>query len=271
MSRNRDRTPREHEPAYAVPVAADTVTDAHLVGYLDGEFSPASGASLREVLAERADLAARLAQLERRSVRLSALLRDVSPGDTQVHESAAAMRPHVTGSEAQASSELRLPFALKAAAAIALLLGLALFVPDARAWVLHRIRDIGAAIGVGTREPAPAPPVVAPAKAVPAAVAITFAVARDTVSVGARSLAGVLIVRRGGGTTASAEASGVAARFTVVPGGLQIDGPAAADAVYTLTVPAHVTTLRLERADADISLHPVPTMGPELRIPLTRR
>jgi hypothetical protein len=269
VSNERDLPQGEHESVDRVD--APTITDAHLVRYVDGELSPATRTSLSAILEQRADLAARVEQLERRSTRLSALLSEVSPDATQLRDSAAAMRPHVLRSATRRSWWLRLPPGMKAAAAIALLFGLVFIVPDARAWVLERVRAAAEAIGVVARQSAPEAPVVAPTEPARAAVTITFTAPRDTLDVSVHQAAGVLIVRRASGADASAEAAGVDARFTVGPSALQIDGPASADAVYTLTVPPPVTVVRLQRAAGAITVHAVPLATRELRIELAPR
>lgn len=254
------------------------MTDAELIRYLDGELVDAESEALSARLAAEPGLSERLDTLRRRSARLSVLLAEADPTDLEVHRSAHAILATLRESSRQrvlpAASQpwfRRAPVAMRAAAAIALLLGLALAVPPARAWVVERVREVAEALGL-TSPSAPVPeasPDVSGAQPVGAEVGVTFTVAPGTFEVQVPQPVGNLILRRGDGATGSAEAPGVpGVSFVVLPGGLRIEGPASASASYVVTLPAEVTSVRVRVGDGLSVLHSLPAAGEELRIDL---
>ncbi|HEX7090624.1 MAG TPA: hypothetical protein VF192_10860, partial [Longimicrobiales bacterium] len=244
------------------------MTDAELVRYLDGEIEGAPRAALEARIAAAPDAAARLDTLRRRSARLSALLADLDPPLEEVQQSAAAIRPMVAAGAARARGWLPGPALLRWAAAVALLLGAALAVPPARAWMIQRVRDAAEALGL--LDTAPEPAVETPAGAAPdalqaASVRVTFEVHVDTFEIEAPPR-GRLVVHRGPRASGSAEAAGVpGVAFVVLPTGLRIEGPATDDARYDVALPASVAAVRIRAGDATL-LHALPPAGEELRI-----
>ncbi|MBI4520571.1 MAG: hypothetical protein HY701_07015 [Gemmatimonadetes bacterium] len=253
--------------------------DAELIRYLDGELEDAESEALSARLAAEPVLSERLDTLRRRAARLSALLAEADPTDIEVHRSATAILAALRESSRQRAVPAarqpwfrRAPVAMRIAAAITLLLGLALAVPPARAWVVERVRDVAEALGL-TSAAAPVPeasPDVSAAQPVGAEVGVTFAVRPGTFEVQVSQPVGTLILRRGEGATGSAEASGVpGVSFVVLPGGLRIEGPASASATYLVTLPAEVTNVRVRIGDGLSVLHALPAGGDELRIDLS--
>ncbi|HEY8469803.1 MAG TPA: hypothetical protein VIL18_09175 [Longimicrobiales bacterium] len=251
----------------------ETVTDAELVRYLDGEIEGAPRTALEARIAAAPDAAARLDMLRRRSTRLSALLAELDPSAEEVQQSAAAIRPAVEAG-AQASRGWPWgPAALRWAAAVALLLGASAAVPPARAWMIERVRDAAEALGL--LDAAPEPAVEAPtvgAQDAPQAmsVRVTFEVRADTFEIEAPPR-GRLIVRRGAGSTGSAEstdATGV--NLVVLPAGLRIEGATTDDARYDVVLPPSVAAVRVRAGAGAATLHALPPAGEELRIDLAR-
>jgi hypothetical protein len=252
------------------------ITDTQLLEYLDGQLTDAEKAAMDARITSAPEVAARLEMLRRRTARLTMLLADVSPNATHVQRSGELIRPQITQTRSRMLRIAAWSPGLKAAAAVALLLGLALAVAPVRAWILERTRDAAQALGMTRNEPAvntappvtPAVPAIAPQEA---DVRITFAVTRDTFNVELPQGSGTLIVRRLDNVTGTAEAFGVpGASFIVLPGSLRIEGPAAtANAVYELTLPMRVRAVRLRRADSSDSVHLLHGAGQDLSIDLS--
>lgn len=205
------------------------MTDADLIRYLDGE---PHGAVAPEAQA-------RLDLLRRRAERLSRFLGELDPSEAQTQASAAAIRPLMT-------RRIRnTPAVLKLAAAIALLLGLALAVPPARAWMLERGRAVAESFGFVTSAPRQATHSPVPSAPELAAVQISFPVSTDTFDIAAAPAAGQLIVRSSSERLGTAEAVAAPGSTFTVLRGLRIEGPASAAATYTITLPAHVIAVRV--------------------------
>jgi hypothetical protein len=205
------------------------MTDADLIRYLDseshGEVSPEANT--------------RLDLLRRRRERLSSFLVELDPGEAQMQASAAAIRPLIT------RRVRHTPAVLKIAAAIILLLGLALAVPPARAWMLERGRAVAQAVGFVAGPSKPTAPTPAPSAAETAAVRISFPVSADTFEIAATPAAGQLIVRSSSETLGAAEAVAAPGSSFTVLRGLRIEGPASAAASYAITLPARVIAVRV--------------------------
>ena len=248
------------------------MTDAELVRYLDGEIEGAPRAALEARIAAAPDAAARLDTLRRRSARLSALLAELDPSVEEVQQSAAVIRPTVAAGAERSRRWLPGPAVLRWAAAVALLLGAALAVPPARAWMIERVRNAAGALGLLHTAPEPAvkmPTGAAPDAAQAASVRVTFEVRADTFEIVAPPR-GRLVLRRGTGPSGSAETSGApGADLVVLPTGLLIEGATTDDARYDVELPASVAAVRV-RAGAAAVLHALPPTGEELRIDLAR-
>lgn len=252
------------------PQDTGDVSDAELVRFLDGELAHHAKAAVSARLGSAPDNRARLDTLTRRSQHLSQLLVGVNPTAAQVEDSAALIRAQLER-DAMPRSWTRVPNVLKAAAAIALLLGFGLAVPPVRAWLGEWTRDlIHRWEGARTESDAPAP---APEPAPPAPTAdvrVTFTVTTTTFDVDIGEHAGTLIIRSGAGRDGSAESTGVAgASFLVLPNELRIEGPTSPTGIYTIVLPAQVTSVRVRRADRADALHEINRDRPELRIDLS--
>jgi len=251
----------------------EAVTDAELVRYLDGEIEGAPRAALEARIAAAPDTAARLDTLRRRSARLSALLAELDPSAADVQQSAEAIRPATAAGARPSRGWLPGPASLRWAAAVALLLGAALAVPPARAWMVERARDAAEALGL--LDTAPEPAVEAPTGAAPdaiqaAPVRVTFEVRADTFEIEAPPR-GRLIVRRGAGPTGSAESAGApGVDLVVLPTGLRIEGTTTDDARYDVALPASVAAVRVRAGAGAALLRALPAAGEELRIDLAR-
>jgi hypothetical protein len=205
------------------------MTDADLIRYLDGE---PHGDIARETRA-------RLDLWRRRTERLSSFLGELDPSEAQTQASAAAVRPLM------ARRMRSTPAILKIAAAIVLLLGLALVVPPARAWMLERGRTVAEALGLVARPSTPAAPTPAPSAPETAAVRVSFPVSLDTFDIAATPATGQLIVRHNSETLGTAEAVGAPGSSFTVLRGLRIEGGSSTQAIYTITLPAHVIAVRV--------------------------
>ena len=230
------------------------ISDLELVRYLDGELEAKERSALDSRLAAAPEAAARLEQLRRRSRNMSALLRSNNANAADTRASAEAIRPRMN----QQSVRLGWPPYLKAAAVVALLLTGALAVPPARAWLLARLLDAGAALGLRPEEtstPVAAPP-PAPTQGVSTTeVSYSFRVTSDTFAIEVSQTAGRLIVERSTNGSASAEAAGAGDEsFMVLPRGIRIEGPATTGTVYTIKLPDRVVVVRIQRGTG-VSLH----------------
>ena len=208
----------------------DETRDADLIRHLDGE--PHGEVS--------AEAQARLEILRRRSGRLSGLLAQLDPGAAETNASAAAIR-------ARLAQRTGLPVALKIAASIVLLLGVTLAVPPARAWVLQRARAAAEVLGLAARGKTASAPVTSKAGEIPqsAAVRVSFPVTSDTFEFVVTPPAGQIVVRHSENSLGTAEATGAPDNAFTVLRGLRIEGPPSPGAIYTITLPNHVTAVRL--------------------------
>jgi hypothetical protein len=251
-----------------VNTETNPINDLELVRYLDGELEPQERSALDSRLAAAPDAAARLEQLRHRSRNLSELLRTAAPSGREARASAEVIRPLMT----KQSVRFGWPPYLKAAAVVALLLMGAFAVPPARAWLLARLLDARAALGLGsapstTPIAAPAPPATGVSTT---EVIYSFQVTSDTFSIEVLQTAGELIVERTSDSSASAELSGgEPGSLLVLPRGIRIEGPSTARTVYTISLPERVTVVRLER-NTGVTLHTLRS-GQPLKVDLSTR
>jgi anti-sigma factor RsiW len=250
--------------------APSVVTDADLIRYLDGELDGGARASFEQRVAAMPALAARLEKLSRRSSNLSRLLAEVDPSDGAAGRSELHVRARL-GAGGRADQPRRGLW--RAVAAVAAILLLALVVPPARAWLLERGRALAGALGVvGENAPEPRTPTVEPDPS-PAAgpdAAIEFAVTGDTFDVDVPAADGTLVIRVGRGTSGRAEATDEGESTVVVlASGVRIEGRSTPSAVYSLTLPPSVTTLRVTRRGAAPEVQVAPAPGEELSIRLS--
>jgi anti-sigma factor RsiW len=243
----------------------DTVNDAQLLRYVHGDMDDAERANIEALIARNPASAGRVATLQRRSARLTDLLGTLDPDPDVVTASAHAIRPVVDASiVTHVHWWRRTPPALRAAAAITLVLGGVLLVEPVRAWVVDQARAIGATIGIGGDDQGTVP---ADAQPTDADVSYAFPWSSAVFGIDAGSTAGTIIVVRDTGSSVVADMTDAAdASFTVMPTGLRIDGRGSEAAVYTLSLPPVVTTIRV-RWDGATRDHAVPAEGP-LRVPL---
>jgi hypothetical protein len=248
----------------------DIVSDARLMQYLHGELSDAERAYVDAQLARSAAAAERLRVLRHRTTRLSTLLGAADPVPADVQASAGEIRPIVDRTVVtHVNWWRRTPPALRAAATIALLLGGVLLVEPVRAWVLDQARAVAEAVGLLDTEPADASP-AAPASSTPAAgvdVRYSFPWSASTFEITTGSAIGTLVITTGRAGQVTAATTGTAGSFLTMPEGIRIEGEGATDAVYTITLPPDVRTLRLNHGGRTIE-HTVPAGGSGLRLPL---
>ena len=230
------------------------ISDLELVRYLDGELEAKERSALDSRLAAAPEAAARLEQLRRRSRNMSALLRSNDAHAAGTRASAEAIRPRMN----QQSVRFGWPPYLKAAAVVALLLTGALAVPPARAWLLARLLDAGAALGLRPTETSAPEIEQTPAPAQGASlteVVYSFQVTSDTFDVEVMQTAGRLVVERSDDGSASASAAGAGDEsFLVLPRGIRIEGPATTGTLYTISLPDRVAVVRIQQRSG-VSLH----------------
>jgi hypothetical protein len=244
----------------------DNVSDTQLLQYLHDELNDADRAHVEAQLSAQPAVTERLDVLRHRSARLSSLLAAADPRSAEVQASADAIRAIVDrDSMTHEHWWRRTPPALRAAAAIALLLGAVLLVEPARAWVLDRARTIAEAAGLINAAPLETTPVEPQGGA---DVRVSFPWSSTTFDIAAGSAAGIVMITTGTADEATAEIAGTSGTsLMVVPAGIRIEGAGGAAATYTLTLPPAVATVRLIREDGTVE-HAVPADGRTLRLPL---
>ena len=239
------------------------ITDAELVHYLDGELEGNRRAALEARIAAAPLAAERLETLSRRTARLSGFLTELDPPAARTAASAAALRARLPAGPLHARPWWQHASLARGVAAAAVVAGLILIVPPARAWMVERARDVAAALGfLPTEPPAEAPP----SAPLGADLAVSFAVEAAGFDVHVPDPAGVLVVRQGTDAVGTAEASG-GGSFVILPEGIRVED-AAAGAVYQLTLPSTVTTVSVRSADLPAVTYPLPAPGAELRVEL---
>ena len=242
------------------------MSDTQLLQYLHDELNDADRARVEAQLAAKPAVTERLDILRHRSARLSSLLAAADPRPVEVQASADAIRAIVErDSLTREHWWRRTPPALRAAAAIALLLGAVLLVEPARAWVLDRARTIAEAAGLIDA----APPDITPVEPAGGAdVRVSFPWSSATFDIAAGSAAGTVLITTGTADEVTAEIAGTSGTsLMVVPAGIRIEGAGAAAATYTLTLPPAVANVRLIREGGTVE-HAVPADGSTLRLPL---
>jgi hypothetical protein len=244
----------------------DNVSDTQLLQYLHDELNDADRAHVEAQLAAKPAVTERLDVIRHRSARLSSLLAAADPRPVEVQASADAIRAIVArDSMTHVHWWRRTPPALRAAAAIALLLGAVLLVEPARAWVLDRARTIAEAAGLIDAASLDSTPVEPRGGA---DVRVSFPWSSATFDIAAGSAAGTVMITTGTAGEATAEIAGTSGTsLMVVPAGIRIEGAGGAAATYTLTLPPAVATVRLIREGGPVE-HAVPADGSTLRLPL---
>lgn len=288
-----DRLPGPESTSRRAGREGGIVPDADLVRYMDGQLGAAERAALRLRIDASPEAVDRLQTLRRRSSALSRLLSHTYPAGSRIEHAAAAIRERLSDEAPQAmpatdihsfspvregnrvpgGGRVRRPGVHRAAAMVTLLLVAgAVAVSPVRAWVGDRIRYVAEAIGVtgATIDPLqPGSPAAAGAD-----LAVTFSVSGETFEIRVPRPAGVLVIRRGAAATGSAEAESGAeadllggATFVVFPDGIRIEA-AAPDAVYRVTLPAAIRSVRVHAGDAEPTVHRLPGGQGVLRIDL---
>ena len=238
------------------------ITDAELIRYLDGELDAGTRSALDQRLASAPEAAARLETLRRRSRAMSQLMRAANPSGPATRASADAIRPQMT-----LRPRMQWESYLRTAAVIAILL-VGFAVPPVRAWLLARLLSASRVFSGETSTPMPSlEPASRPAPSTSSDVVYNFTVTADTFDLEVTQKAGTLVVKRSDDGSASAEARAAGTSFLVLPRGLRIEGPANAQALYTVAMPARVQVLRLHRGTG-VSLHTL--TGGNLTIDLAR-
>ena len=221
---------------------SDHIPDADLIRYLDGELTAVDKAAIDA----SPEASARLNALRRRSARMTGLLTSINPAADQVRSSADRIRPELDSAARRRRFVLSPP--MKAAAAIALLLGFGLAIPPVRAMIIDWTRLAAHAIGIGSPAAEPVTPSAAQPSPEPPSPSISlgFDVTADTFNIRHAMTTGVLVIQRWEEPKALAEATGGGdPSYIVQPGGVRIAGTPAAGAVYTIKLPARVKTVRI--------------------------
>ena len=239
----------------------NTLEDAALVRYLDGESPAEERARVAAAAASDPGVAARLDALRRRSDRLRAMLAGEDPAlpgglatftpATRGPEANADVRwgrPEQTAADTAAGAivPLRPPGAgrasvvwLRAAAIIVLVVGAALAVAPVRAWIIDGLERAGL-LG-GTTPPAPVAPVDT--------LGISGFALTDpfTIEVDHLQREGRLVVRIADGPESAAElhTRGGGESFFVLPDGLRIVNHDASRADYVVTLPLGPRSIRV--------------------------
>lgn len=220
---------------------SDHIPDADLIRYLDGELTAVDKAAIDA----SPEASARLNALRRRSSRMAGLLTSVDPGTVEVRSSADRIRPELAYATRR---RFTLSPPMKAAAAIALLLGFGLAIPPVRAMIFDWARQAANTIGLGTTAVEPVAPTAPQPGAEPqsAAASLGFDVAADTFDIASATSTGVLMIQRWEEAKGSVEVTGGGdPNYFKIPGGIRFSGTAAAGAVHTIKLPARVKTVRI--------------------------
>lgn len=225
--------------------------DGELVRLLDGELAAAERTRAEDHVNRCSACRERLHRLERRSTRLTALLQEsdwdtpaVSPAFLAELERKHARAPRMR------SRVVERPW-LRAAAIIAVVLGIGLVASPARAWIADWVAAQWAALTLDQQPAASEKPGPAPRQA--ASTRVQFRIEGDELSVeiATRQAGGAITLRTGEGSLVSAEVigGGAGADLLVLPDGLRIANTAESTAEYRMVVPAQVRRVRVRIGD----------------------
>lgn len=245
----------------------DIVSDAQLMQYLHDELNDADRAWVDAQISAMPAVADRLNLIRHRSSRLSVLLRAADPAPAEVEASARSIQPTIVGNaSARDHWWQRTPPSLRIAASIAILLGAVLLVEPARAWVLAQARAVAEVVGIVDSAPDDVAPPFDGVRGADVRLSFPWSAATFDIAVG--NAAGHITITRGSGDEATAEMAGASGTsLMVVPAGIRIEGSGSADALYTLTLPTVVTTVRVIRAGGT-AIYDLPATGGVLRVPV---
>ena len=245
----------------------DIVSDAQLMQYLHDELNDADRATVDAQISATPAVAERLNLIRHRSSRLSVLLRAADPAPVEVEASARLIQPTIDRNAiARGHWWQRTPPAMRIAASIAILLGGVLLVEPARAWVLERARTVAEVVGLVDSAPAEVAPPVDGVRGADVRLSFPWSAATFDIAVG--NAAGNITITAGSGDEATAEMAGASGTsLMVVPAGIRIEGSGSADALYTLTLPPAVTTVRVIRAGGT-AIYDLPADGGVLSVPV---
>jgi hypothetical protein len=249
-------------------------TDGDLVRLLDAETTSAD-AELKAHVAECADCGARLTRLRQRSERLSAALR---AADVPSVNAARIRPPFDQASVAHLRAQRRhvglwMRPAVRAAAALLLLAGVAAASPAARTWIVDQVARLR-----GSPAPAPAPDRApqgsgqSPRGSVGAIVWFAPPAGGELiVRFDERPSAGSLELARGNDARAAAQVVARAGSevLVVLPGELRVRNSPASTADYRLTLPPSVRRVRIHLGAGDVQARVVDVRSGEAQtIPL---
>jgi len=230
--------------------------DGALVRWLDGEAIGEERHALAAHLTACAVCEARLATLKDRAARVS---RALVAADEHV-----ARRARPGGN-----------WGLRAAAGVAVLLGVGLAVEPVRAWILERAETVWTVVTGDRGTPAPASPDGQTAAGDPAAASITFVPSGDVfvLEVASRQDGGELVIETVGTGTASATVAGGTGgeSFVVLPSGLRVANDPASHAEYLVRVPAGLRAIVLVVADGPRRRYEPAGVGERWAVPLGGR
>jgi hypothetical protein len=212
--------------------------DEELVRLLDGEVDPAGRERLLARLAADPAAAERLAALERNALRLRRFLADE---DAHLAARARAPRPRPAPRAA--------PW-LRAAAAVVLLLAGALAAPPLWAWLSGRPGGARPEAPAGAPAAAGAPAPAAPAGEAPVVRFVPVG-GRMEVELASAPAGGALELRTVEGAEASAQVVGASEAVVVLREGVRVLNAAGGSARYRVSVPAHVTEVRVRVGGRD--------------------
>lgn len=229
-------------------LAGEHLPDGEIVRLLDGELSPAEREHAEAHAAACEACGARLRQLRARATRLAALLgeSDWKVPAAEVPDELALRRARRAGAALRARPWMR------AAAVVALLLGMGVVATPVRAWVAEWVEEQWSRL-FPPREEAAAP-VALPSGGPRAGSRVQFTPAGETftLELTAAQAGGAVEVRRAGTALATAEQVGGAtpAELLVLPAGVRVQNSAASTASYRVTVPASVRIVRVRVGSA---------------------
>ena len=260
------------------------LTDAHLpdgalIRWIDSETAPAEREELWAHLEQCDGCAERLDLLQRRSVRLSALLVATQPPVPEWVPSGASVQAEVVSIESarerralRSAALSRAPW-LRIAAGLALLLAIGVVAPPVRAWVVEWAGrgwgEVAAVFGAGEREVGP------PAATDPGHTRVSFVPAGEelVLEIARRQTGGALILQVHDAADATVEVrGGRGENVLVLPERVRVENPAGSSADYRVTLPPGLESVRVRvggEAPLRIPLSELETEG-ERVIPLRR-
>ena len=237
------------------------MSTADQIRYLDNEPGPLDA----DVDEAGSRGVADLAQVRRRSTRLSEALSALDPTDEEIRRSAEAIRPLLLRQGRHRFDWRGFPPAYRVAAVLAIVFGIAMTVEPARAWVIERLRAAVEAIA-GT-EPLPAPELDATRLGTSADLQLTVPAEGDSLRVEIVAGMAELVVRRVQGSATHIRVVGATgANLTSLSNGVRIDGGSTRSAVVEVEIPPTVAAVIVIGPEGSRSLHRIGPSDTEVRV-----